>query len=317
MDKTITRARSFIYRQARPIDLFRWRYLFEGGKQADVLAALAHYQNEDGGFGHALEADSWNPQSTPIQTWCASEILREIHWTDSRHSLVQGLLRYLAGGADFIDGHWLNAPESNNDYPGAIWWKREPSTTEALTYNPTAALAGFALRHAELSSPLYSKAEALAIAAIEDFLQGEIHLDMHVCNSYLRLWEDLQTIEDTTPFHMDAFYLRLEETIARSLNSDPATWSGTYACKPSQFFSKNDPVFTAKYSDLITAELDYLVREQNEDGSWPVNWLWQTDYPREETLSINWWKADIIIKHIRFIQAFADSRTEKEFKHVR
>ena len=46
------KARSFVYKNARPLDLARWKYLFEGGSKEDVLTALAAYQNEDGGFGH-------------------------------------------------------------------------------------------------------------------------------------------------------------------------------------------------------------------------------------------------------------------------
>lgn len=37
-----------------------WQYHFENGSQEAVLLALSFYQNDDG-FGHALEADSWNP----------------------------------------------------------------------------------------------------------------------------------------------------------------------------------------------------------------------------------------------------------------
>ena len=56
-------AESFIYKNARPLDLARWKYIFEGGGKEDVLTALAAYQKEDGGIGHALEPDCWNPQS--------------------------------------------------------------------------------------------------------------------------------------------------------------------------------------------------------------------------------------------------------------
>lgn len=76
-EKIFQKARGFIYRNARPVDLARWRYHFEGGAREEVLTALAAFQNEDGGFGHGLEADSLNPNSCPIQTWNACEILRK------------------------------------------------------------------------------------------------------------------------------------------------------------------------------------------------------------------------------------------------
>lgn len=102
------KARGFIYRNARPLDLARWQYHFENGSKEAVINALSCYQNEDGGFGHALEPDAWNPNSSPIQTWCATEILREINFTDNTHPLINGLLKYLASGRDFEGKLWYN-----------------------------------------------------------------------------------------------------------------------------------------------------------------------------------------------------------------
>ena len=72
------KARTFIYQNARPLDFARWRFHFENGSVDDVIQILEAYQNEDGGFGNALEPDCWNPNSTPIATWFADEVLREI-----------------------------------------------------------------------------------------------------------------------------------------------------------------------------------------------------------------------------------------------
>jgi len=44
------KARSFIYRNARPLDIARWQYHFENGSKEAVLTALAAYQNEDGSW---------------------------------------------------------------------------------------------------------------------------------------------------------------------------------------------------------------------------------------------------------------------------
>ena len=96
MNAMYEKTRRFLYRNARPLDIARWQYHFENGSKEAVLTALSCYQNEDGGFGHALEEDCWNPNSSPIQTWVATEILREIEFTDASHPVIQGILRYLA-----------------------------------------------------------------------------------------------------------------------------------------------------------------------------------------------------------------------------
>ena len=137
---TFEKARVFVYRNARPLDLARWQYHFENGSKEAVLTALAAYQNEDGGFGHALEPDAWNPNSAPIQTWTATEILREIYFTDNTHPIIAGILRYLDSGAEFTGHFWYNAPGSNNDYPHAPWWHTESDSTCHNDYNPTACL---------------------------------------------------------------------------------------------------------------------------------------------------------------------------------
>ena len=109
MNQTFEKARTFIYRNARPLDVARWQYHFVGGSKETVLTALAAYQNEDGGFGHALEADAWNPNSAPMQTWTATEILREIDFTDATHPIIQGILRYLVSGQVFTGQYWEEA----------------------------------------------------------------------------------------------------------------------------------------------------------------------------------------------------------------
>ena len=61
-------ARLFIKAQARSLEQARFAHSFEGGSVADVLSALATFQNADGGFGHGLEPDVRSPKSSVIFT---------------------------------------------------------------------------------------------------------------------------------------------------------------------------------------------------------------------------------------------------------
>lgn len=135
---TQQKARNFINRFARPIDLARWKFHFEGGTKDDVADALAAYQNEDGGFGHGLEADLFNPHSSPIQTCHAIEMLREIGYLEASHPIILGMLRYLDSGADFDEQHaqWLNVLPTNNDYPHAVWWHYGENGSEFKIIRP-------------------------------------------------------------------------------------------------------------------------------------------------------------------------------------
>ncbi|MCL2158766.1 MAG: hypothetical protein FWH48_05090, partial [Oscillospiraceae bacterium] len=156
MNNAIVKARKFVYRNARPLDIARWQYHFENGGKEAVLTALAAYQNEDGGFGCALEPDCWNPNSAPIQTWTATEILREIDFADGAHPIIQGILRYLENTEDFNFHYWYANVKSNIDYPRAPWWGFSDDPKHRCNdYNPTACLAGFVIRFADKNSVLH------------------------------------------------------------------------------------------------------------------------------------------------------------------
>ncbi len=148
--------RKWMHRNARPLDLARWRMHFEDGCADDVYSALSFYQNEDGGFGHALEAASWNPNSSPVETFCATEIIYETG-VKGTNRLIEGILKYLDSGRDFNNGKWDALVQSNNDYPHAPWWTYDEKRIEAWGYNPTIALAVFALIYSKPQSLLYKK----------------------------------------------------------------------------------------------------------------------------------------------------------------
>ena len=87
-----------------------------------TIFILSFYQNVDGGFGHAIEPDFWNVDSTPIATWKAIATLKEIG-VDDKEDIVNKILAYLISGKDFENGQWYNTVKSNNDYPHAVWWE--------------------------------------------------------------------------------------------------------------------------------------------------------------------------------------------------
>ena len=146
------KARIFMARHARPLDMARFQYHFEGGSKENVMNVLCCYQNADGGFGHAIEADCWNPNSIPLHASGVCAILKEIDWEDAAHPVVQGLIRWMTSGAHFDGAHWAVVVESNNAYPHAPWWTFGSKSSCHTDYNGTAQMAGFLLRYAERES---------------------------------------------------------------------------------------------------------------------------------------------------------------------
>lgn len=297
------RARNFIYKNARPLDIARWKYMFENGSKEDVLTALLAYQNDDGGFGNALEPDSWNPNSSPVQTWVATEIIKEIKLEDKNHPIIQGILKYLSSGKDF-DGHtWSNTVATNNDYPHAPWWSFEPSPE--ISYNPTASLIGFILKYEDENSKFYELTRILAKEAYHDF---KLHFPieaMHTVSCYVDLDEYMKESPVKDLIDLEEFRNLLREQIQHVITYDTSKWAVDYVCKPSLFIDTKTSDFYMDNKEICDYECEFMINTQESDGTWNITWSW-TDYPEQWHISKNWWKADVIIKNIRYMKAISN-----------
>lgn len=302
-EKIFQKARGFIYRNARPVDLARWRYHFEDGAREDVLTALAAFQNEDGGFGHGLEADNFNPNSCPMQTWKACEILREIGLEDGSHPIVRGILRYLDSGADFSARYsqWLSTVKSNDEYPHAVWWSYSEKE-EDFSYNPTAHLAGFILRFAEKESALYRRAEEIAKQAYAWFREKTPFGDDHVAFCLMRLYQYLSET-GAALVNLVEFAEKLRAEVNNDICRETERWESEYVCKPSFFISDRNSMFCAGNEALVEEECALIAESQLDDGSYPIPWQWYNEY-KEFPLAENWWKSIQLIEKMRFLREF-------------
>ena len=309
---TFARIRNWMYRNSRPLDLMRWQYHFEDGNKNSVLEVLSAYQNEDGGFGHGLEADSWNPNSAPIHTWVATEILRELNITDSNNAIVSGILRYLGSGMDFVNNRWLNTVETNNYFPRAQWWTFEENASSNLDYNPTACLAGFAMRFSDKNSLLYLNSKNIIIEAVKKFIEGEFLNDMHEVSCYIRLMEYLESAKEKEIVDFQAFEKKLIAQVYHLLERDQDKWKKSYICKPTQFFNTPDSIFFKNNECIVEFEIKFILDSINEEGVWDIPWYW-TDYQKEFAISENWWKANLVIINLLLMRNFNKLYEVKKF----
>lgn len=301
MNQTFARAEQYIYLNARPLDLARWQYHFENGSSGQIVRALKFYQNGDGGFGHALEADSWNPGSSPIQTWAATEILRECGVTERDHPVIQGILNYLGSGKDLDGGFWRGSVPGNNDYPHAPWWHYNEENDSRGSYNPAACLAGFIVRYARRDSSLYRTGCLIARAAFETCIADENETDMHTITCYIRLLQYLKEAGEENLINIPMLQENLIRKVEKTITKDISLWKTSYICRPSQYFHNRESIFFSENREIAEYECDYIQETQLDDGSWEIPWSWD-DYPDEWAVSRNWWKCDRIISNIRYLK---------------
>lgn len=292
------KAKGFVYRNARPLDLARFQFHFENGSVDEVLCALSFYQNDDGGFAYAIEPDNWNVDSTPIGTWVATTILREIGFTDSSHPIIKGILNYLGSGKDFADGKWFNTVPSNNDYPHAVWWSCE--NKGVTSDNPTASLVGFVLRFADRTSLLYQKVSAIATKIVAEFIENPTD-EQHTVRCFAELLGYCEEIENFDLFDLITFRNAVIKRENDIICKDTDKWTTEYVCTPSFFFFRKNNIFQYISRELYEYEAEVLSNTQLSDGSYPITWQWYTDY-KEFEISANWWKSDIIIRNMLYLQ---------------
>jgi len=294
--------RNWIYRNARPLDLARWQYHFENGSATEIIKALSAYQNEDGGFGNALEADAWNPKSSPIQTFRAVVLLREINFIEKEHPVILGILKYLDSGADFNGEYWLNTILSNNDYAHAPWWEFDSESKSHNKYNPSVGLAGFVLFFADPKSMLYHKCAKLAVEAIE-YLNQENEIDMHLLTGYIALMEYCEQGGVTKLFLIQDMKKKLMLLVNENITKDTSVWATSYICKPSHFFLSPDSIFYCDNKEIAAYECEYIKTTRNCEGVWNITWGW-AGYPEEWAISKNWWKSNVAIENMIYLRNF-------------
>lgn len=296
------RTQGWIHRNARPLDFARWRFHFENRRKDDVVKALAAYQNPDGGFGHALEPDSWNPDSSPLQTSHAVVLLDEIGFEDAEHPVVQRMVRYLHSGCDReADGRWRLTVASNDGAPGAPWWRTASDSPERAAFNPSATLVAFLLRFDDCTTDEYQRTVDFARVLLERFVDGP-PVDFHPLDCIVRLIDAVDEAERRDDVPWDAARAKAHARANELIERDPANWGG-YTCRPSWFVRASDSPFLPGNESILEVELDHMLATRNKDGVWDIPWTWGA-HPREYAISEKWWKSDVAIRNMRLLREF-------------
>lgn len=295
------KARTFMYRNARPLNMARFQYHFEDGSKEAVMQALSYYQNDDGGFGHAVEADCWNPNSIPLHSGAAGDIINEINYNDSLHPIIQKLLHWFMSGDCFNGKSWDSVVESNNGYPHAPWWHSHSESSCHTDYNGTAQIAGFLIRYGEKGSEPYQLGVRIANEAVEAFISSDT-TEMHTCSCYVHMLEYIQKAGAENQISCERLIERLHKAVNDMITTDKSKWDG-YVCKPSRFINSRNSIFYPANKEIAEYECKYIAETQLPDGSWNIPWAWE-DYPEAWAVSKNWWKGQVIIENLLYLKGF-------------
>jgi hypothetical protein len=260
---------------------------------SNVLAALGHYQNDDGGFGHGLEADLRTKKSTVIATTVGLQILDSCSGMDS--DLANAALQYLVG--QYREDGWLAIDAQANDAPHAPWW-RFKAADHGFQANPSAEVLKYLLDNRMMATTT----PALLDTAIAHLVAEP--LDMHELLCYGRLYESTAL---TKAQRMTMLPLLLSHAF-RLVNSEPLDWE-EYCLTPLSIATRPDSVFAEFFADLLPLNFQFLIDTQADDGSWLPNWSWAGEFPATWKVVETEIKAELSLKNLMLFRAYGGLTT--------
>jgi hypothetical protein len=258
MNKTLALGTNFIWQNARLLERAIYALHFQNGSEQHILRILLSYQNEDGGFGNALEPDLRAPDSQPLFMEFALRTLYDCKIRDTE--LVYHACDYLSNHADLKQGIPMVFPSSQL-YPKA------PHMDAPSVYEPSldrlTSLVGLATWQGVYHPWLQG-----AIEVCLDDLSKTRYTDAHTIMNAFCLIESLspernvdQLFEKLTNELFAADYYRAEVPVK------------SYGLTPLAFAPSPDSYCRSIFTDRqIDDHLNELESQQEEDGGWPILW---------------------------------------------
>ena len=285
----------WLKQNARPLELALYRYHFEKGSEEDVVSALKTYQNEDGGFGHGLEPDFLNPNSSPIASWTASRIIDEIGLSID-HPMVIHLVNYLKSTLHKDGWIYHYTIPTHNDYAHAPWWHYEEDKVLS-GYNPTASLLGFLFNYMDLKDEKYPEIIKMIEQAMHDFILKD-DIEMHELKCFNELYDYIYL-----DFNVKKFESALTVMNLKTVEKDISKWFTTYCPKPLQVITSIHTPGYHELKPLIKNELIQSAKSMNQEGYVDIVWSWLS-YEEQFQISRVAWQGILTLELLKNFRVY-------------
>ena len=217
---TLQIAARLIQQNARPLDIARYFYFFEGGDRKWILQILQAYQNKDGGFGNGLLPETLNPESSPRSTRYAIDLLREMNFDNAQSPVIRGICRYLDNTPHCNGKQWASCIPSDNEYPHVAAFGYASEWVFGNLFAPSATLAGFALKYAVVGSDLYKKAAIIARHIVAEYLKAAPIESFDALQCLIQLYMYTLEAEKSQLYNMQEFHAALHRNLLIQMEKD-------------------------------------------------------------------------------------------------
>jgi hypothetical protein len=288
------KAKEYIFAHGDEINKAWFRYNFEGEDAEAFMDVLAKYQHPDGGFGGLVYDFAFRGSCLK----CTEHAFRYIFFMNDKpsadHPVIQKMMKYVLAKYRPDRGDFGNMlePELNAE-PHVWWWEYKPDDCPSFDndderirrYNPNgqASIAAFVALYSELvpddlyceiikfpvgkilryydeASPLYGQ------SSTDGAIVGDIATpyNLKCYQQFVACLKDKQLAEKLTAI------LRQNPTACMQLNF--AEWEKGYEELPCDIVNTPDSIIYPVVKELVDTSIGYLIRQQNDDGCWHLNW---------------------------------------------
>ncbi|RNC85802.1 MAG: hypothetical protein ED557_03235 [Balneola sp.] len=298
--ESFQRAKSFIFSKGRILDQRLFEFHFEHGNKDSVIEALEKFQNEDGGFGNALEPDLRSPLSTVYTTSQGLFLLRKIG-ASSKEAIVAKAIEYLLNSYIKERSIWPIIPSEALNSPHAGHWDEIiEKEFDSFFINMRAGLAGHFWHYSELIPDGFAekitKNVMTTLLTTPDEKLGWI-FDLW---SYLGLMGTKNLPEN----HRNEILNKLRKVIPGKVEKNPEKWTMMSVSPLNMAPTPDSPIVSVIDPELIQQNLDYDIDQQLEDGIWALDWSWEQDDPEAWKVAEKEWKAHLAIGKLQTLQAY-------------
>jgi hypothetical protein len=275
---------NFIWENARLLERAVFEYHFYDGPAERILKTLRAYQNEDGGFGHALEPDLRAPDSHPLFVEFGLRTLYECQLRDSE--IAYKVCGFLSQHADLEQGIPTLLPSARKYARAAHWHNPE---AELPSFDRLAGLIGLVnwqrIHHSWLEKAVEICAEKMATTR---------YTDAHTISTAFCLLESLPEGATTD----DLFAKLANELLQADYFWADAPVTG-YGLTPLAFAPTPDSYCRKIFSDSqIEGHLNELESKQGDDGGWPIQWEPPSEMAKWE------WRSHLTVNALVTLRAY-------------
>ncbi len=255
------KARDFILTNARMIERRLFEFYFDNGTSEGVFNAVYAYRNPDGGFGHGMEPDTASPESQPLFSIMALEILDEVGYL-TKEIILNDFMPYFESITTEKGGiPWMFRPKSN--YPCEEHFK---TVKEWAALSTTAPLLGV-LEKYKIDVPWMKKAEEFVWNEFERI--KDKHIFCYLCVprwlTFLKYTKNQNKARKT--INNLKKWIMVDGIICKDKSDDG--W-GLYG-KPHSLnyaHSSESLLYSLFTKETIESDLKEIINKQENDGRW-------------------------------------------------